>query len=130
LRDLKLKTKSENEIDEDLIKKIVELLMIDYKIIWRRSNFYRKVVQYKRIYKISNQRLLNYKPIGNDREVVQNEFYNFVLSSDELPKNEIEEAIIDLISPVLKSGNFYWKGFHNNEIVNFQMSDPNFKLMV
>lgn len=70
------------------------------------------------------------KPVGNDREISQNKFYNFILSSDELPKNEIEEATIDLISPVLKSGNFYWKGFHNTDIVNFQMTDPNFKLMV
>jgi len=130
LRELKLKSKGENEIDESLIKKVVELLMLDYKITWRRSNFYRKVGQYKRIYKVSNQRLLNGEPVGNEREVPQSEFYNFVLSSDELPKNEIEKAVIDLISPVLKSGNFYWKGFHNNQIINFQMTDPNFKLMV
>lgn len=130
LRELKLKSKDESEIDDELIKKVVELLLINYKVTWRRSNFYKKIAQYKRIYKISNQRLLNGEPIGNEREIPQSEFYNYVLSSDELPKNEIEEAIIDLISPVLKSGNFYWKGFYNNEIVNFQMIDPDFKLMV
>lgn len=130
LKELKLKTKNENDIDEELIKKVVELLLINYKITWRRSNFYKKIAQYKRIHKISNHRLLNGETVGNEREIPQKEFYNFVLSSDELPKNEIEEAVIDLISPVLKSGNFYWKGFYNNDIINFQMSDPNFKLMV
>lgn len=130
LRELKLKSKTEKDIDEELIKKVIELLMIDYKITWRRSNFYRKMAQYKRIYKISTQRLINDERVGSNREISQNEFYNFILSTDELPKNEIEEAVIDLISPVLKSGNFYWKGFLNNDIVNFQMTDPNFKLMV
>lgn len=130
LHELKLKSKEEKEIDEELIKKVVELLLINYKIVWRRSNFYKKIAQYKRIYKVSNQRLLNGEPIGNEREIPQSEFYNYVLSTDELPKNEIEGAIIDLISPVLKSGKFYWKGFYNKDIVNFQMIDPNFKLMV
>lgn len=130
LQELKLKSKDENEIDEDLITKVVELLLINYKIVWRRSNFYKKVAQYKRINEISNQRLLNDEPIGNERKIPQSNFYSYILSTDELPKNEIEGAVIDLISPVLKSGNFYWKGFYNNEIVNFQMKDPDFKLMV
>lgn len=130
LKELKLKSKDEKDIDEELIKKVVELLLINYKITWRRSNFYKKIAQYRRINKISNHRLYNGETVGNEREITQKEFYNFVLSSDELPKNEIEQAVIDLISPVLKSGNFYWKGFFNNDIINFQMSDPNFKLMV
>ncbi len=50
LRELKLKSKDESEIDEELIKKVVELLLINYKITWRRSNFYKKIAQYKRIY--------------------------------------------------------------------------------
>lgn len=130
LKDLKLKTKTENEIDEILIKKVVELLLLNYKIVWRRSNFYKKLSHYKRIYKVSNQRLSDGEPIGKDREVSRNEFYNFVLSSDDLPQNEIEEANIDLISPVLKTGNFFWKGFYNNTIINFEMIDPAFKSMV
>jgi hypothetical protein len=130
LHALKLKSKHESEIDDELIKKVVELLLINYKITWRRSNFYKKIAEYKRVYKISNQRLLNGELIGNVREIPQSEFSNYVLSSDELPKNEIEGAVIDLISPVLKSGNFSWKGFYNNEILNFQMIDPDFKLKV
>lgn len=130
LQGLQLKTKKEDEIDDELIKKVVDLLILNYKIIWRRSNFYRKVSQYKRIYKISNHRFSDGQPVGNDREVSRNEFYNFVLSSDDLPENEIEEANIDLISPVLKSGNFHWKGFYNNEIINFEMIDSAFKTMV
>lgn len=130
LAELNLKSKVEDELNEDLIVKVVELILRNYKIVWRRSNFYKKLSQYKKVYKISNHRLLNGEIVGNEREITKNEFYTFVLSSDELPKNEIDEAIIDLISPVLKSGNFYWKGFYNNDIINFQMIDPNFKVMV
>jgi hypothetical protein len=130
IRELKLKSKTENDIDEELIKRVVELLILNYKIVWRRSNFYKKIAQYKRVYKISNQRLSDNLPVGNEREVSKSDFYNFVLSSDDLPENQIEEVNIDLISPVLKSGNFHWKGFYNNAVINFEMLDSAFKEMV
>lgn len=106
LKELHLKSLNEGDIDEKLIIKIVDLLSLNYKIIWRRSNFYKKISTYKRINKFSSQRFLEDTPIGNDREITRGDFHNFILSSDELPENEVEEAKIDLISPVLKSGNF------------------------
>lgn len=130
LKELHLKSLNEENIDEKLIKRVVELLSLNYKIIWRRSNFYKKISTYKRINKFSSQRFLDESPIGSDRLVSRGDFYNFVLSSDDLPEMEIEEAKIDLISPVLKSGNFLWKGFLNNEIVSFQMQDNSFKSMI
>lgn len=130
LKNLQLKTLKENQIDGDLIKRIVELLVLNYKVIWRRSNFYKKVANYKRIYKISEQRFDDAEPVGSDREISRNNFTNFILSSDDLPKNEIVEAKIDLISPVLKSGNFLWKGFYNNDIISFEMNHVSFKKMI
>ncbi|MBY8962944.1 hypothetical protein KJK34_09305 [Flavobacterium sp. D11R37] len=130
LRELKLKSLSEEEIDDKLIIKVVELLSLNYKIIWRRSNFYKRIIQYKRIHKISAQRLYNYEPVGADREIKREKFHNYILLTDELPENHIEEALIDLISPVLKSGNFLWKGFYKNEIISFQMQDNYFKSMI
>lgn len=130
LKELHLKSLNEGDIDEKLIIKIVDLLSLNYKIIWRRSNFYKKISTYKRINKFSSQRFLEDTPIGSNREITRGDFHNFVLSSDELPESEMQEAKIDLISPVLKSGNFLWKGFLNNEIISFEMLDSSFKSMV
>ncbi|RDI05388.1 hypothetical protein [Flavobacterium sp. AG291] len=130
LRELQLKKLTESDINEDTIRKVVELLSLNYRVIWRRSNFYKKVIAYKRIHKVSEQRLFENSPIGADREITRNEFSNFVLSTDDLPDNEIVEASIDLISPVLKSGNFLWKGFYNNDIISFQMQDDSFRAMI
>lgn len=130
LKELHLKNVGEDEIDEDLIKKVVEYLAFNYRITWRKSNFYKKVSSYKRINKISTQRLYDNNPIGADREVTRGQFYNFILLTDELPDTEVKEVKIDLISPVLKSGKFFWKGFVDKEIINFEMLDNVFKAMI
>jgi hypothetical protein len=43
---------------------------------------------------------------------------------------EIENAIIEIISPVLKSGKFKWKGIYNGEVLSFNMLAEDFKQMV
>ncbi|MFH7002159.1 hypothetical protein [Flavobacterium bizetiae] len=130
LKDLHLKSIKNEDLDEDLIKKVVEYLSFNYKITWRKSNFYKKISAYKRINKISTQRLNNNTPVGTDREVKREHFYNFTLITDELPDSELEEVQIDLISPVLKSGKFFWKGFLNKDIITFEMQDNAFKMMI
>ncbi|MFP9097427.1 hypothetical protein ACLI09_00100 [Flavobacterium sp. RHBU_24] len=130
LEKLNLKTLTENDITNDLITKLLDLLMLNYKIIWRRSNFYKKANIYPKITKISTQRFLDDIPIGNEKQVRQDRFSNYILHSDELPDIEIEEAQIDLISPVLKPGKFLWKGFYSNQIISFEMLDDTFQSMV
>jgi len=130
LRNLQLKTLKGDELNDKLIINVVNLLSLNYKIIWRRSNFYKKMLEYRRINKFSSQRFLDETPIGQERQIKRSDFPNFILSTDELPDNEIKEAEIDLISPVLKSGNFLWKGFLKNQIVPFEMQDNPFKSMI
>ncbi|MDP3442664.1 MAG: hypothetical protein Q8T08_07340 [Ignavibacteria bacterium] len=130
LKKLRLKSVVQSEITRELIAKVVDLLNLNYRIIWRRSNFYKKITQYGRIEKVSSQRFLNETPVGNDRTNQRAEFSKFILESDELPEITIEGAVIDLISPVLKSGRFQWKGFYNQEIISFEMLDYKFSKMV
>lgn len=130
LQELKLKSLKESDIDGALISRVVDLLMLNYKIVWRRSNFYKKLSRYNKITKFSAQRFLDDKAVGSSREVHKRSFTNFVLYSDNLPEIEIEGAVIDLISPVLKSGNFLWKGFYQSQIISFEMHDNSFKGMV
>jgi len=129
LQELRLKSLKEG-VNRELITKVVELLNLNYRIIWRRSNFYKKLIAYRRIGKISSQRFNDEKSIGTERVNKQSEFPKFILDTDDLPDITVEEAGIDLISPVLKPGKFQWKGFFNEDIISFLMLDSDFAKMV
>jgi hypothetical protein len=119
-----------DEITEKTLVDSVELVNKNYKISWRKSNLYKKLNNYSKIDSIEVLRLQKEKPVGSARKIPRNSFSKFILRSDELPILEIEKATIDVISPAFKSGKFRWKGFYNNEIINFLMDDTNFKSQV
>lgn len=117
----------ETELDQQKIIDSVELVNKNYKISWRKSNLYKKLNNYQKIDSVEVLRFEEKKPVGNPRKIPRQEFSKFILLSDDLPKLELENAVIDVISPALKKGKFRWKGFYNNEIINFLMEDDKFK---
>jgi len=123
--------KDDSEVTSELIEKVVEALEKNYKLVWHRSNFYKKLNFYPKVEKISTSTLdENNTPISEEKTVLKQEFAAFILRSDKFPQNVDEEAIIEIISPVLKKGNFQWKGFYKGEIIGFQMKDKEFKKAV
>lgn len=131
LKKLKNEINSDDSISNEIIEKILEILDQDYKLIWHKSNFYKKLYFYPKVHKMTTQRLSEFsEPIENEKVVEREQFPDFILRSDAFPPNIDEEAIIDIISPVLKKGNFSWKGFYKGEIINFEMTDENFKKSV
>jgi len=123
--------KEDKEVTKDVVEKVVDTLEHDYKLIWHRSNFYKKLNFYPKVEKISTNSLdQNNKPAGEERTVLKQDFGAFILRSDKFPPIIDEEAIIEIISPVLKKGNFQWKGFYKGEIIGFQMKDKEFKKAV
>lgn len=119
-----------DKLDKQKIIDSVELINKDYKISWRKSNLYKKLNSYQKIDSVEIVRYKDKEPIGNPRKIPKKEFSKFVLGSDDLPKLETENAVIDVISPAIKKGNFKWKGFYNSEIINFLMNDFQFKSQV
>ena len=120
--------KNNEDLTEEVVEKVIEILSKDYKLIWHKSNYYKKLNFYPKVTKLTTQQLDdNNTPVEVERTVSRNEFGNFILRSDIFPPNLDEEAIIDIISPVLKKGNFSWKGFYKGEIITFEMSDKDFK---
>ncbi|SOE23827.1 hypothetical protein SAMN06298216_4206 [Spirosomataceae bacterium TFI 002] len=131
LKKIKNEVKTEEELTEKVIERVLEILDKDYKIVWHKSNFYKKLNFYPKVTKLTTQRLNERnEPIENERTVERNQFGNFILRSDTFPPNIDEEAVIDIISPVLKKGNFNWKGFYKGDIINFEMNDQTFKYSV
>ena len=123
----KLGIKKINEIDETLLTNIISLLLLDYKIVWRRSNFFKKITQYKRINKITVNKLLNFNPSVEPETVKLEDFEKFILFDEQIPDIKDKTENIDLISSALKQGRFRWKGFLNGQIIDFEMQDENFK---
>lgn len=118
------------EVDQQKVKDSIEFVNKNYKISWRKSNLYKKLINYQKVDSVEVQRFEEEVPIGNPRKITRREFSKYILSSDDLPKLELEKVVIDVISPALKHGKFRWKGFYNNEIINFLMDDYEFKSQV
>jgi hypothetical protein len=96
----------------------------------RRSNFYEGMAKYPKLSKIS----FSVKDENNvntvEYTVHRNEFQNFVLKTDEIEPLEVENAVVEIISPVLKSGKFKWRGIYNGDVLSFNMLSDNFKQLV
>lgn len=128
LKKLKYEIVKDSDVTNEIIERIFEILDSDYRVVWHRSNFYKKLNFYQKITKLTTQPFNEQnEPVENSREVVRNQFQNFILRSDSFPPNIDDNALIDIISPVLKKGNFSWKGIYNGEVINFEMQDKVFK---
>jgi hypothetical protein len=126
-----LETSDGKEALRQLVDTIVSELDSDNKIIWHKSNYYKRLNFYQKIERISTVILdENNRQLEDERTVVKSDFSKFILRSDELPLYIDEEALIELISPVLRKGNYKWKGIYNGEAIPFYMKDDMFKKSV
>ncbi|WP_027375817.1 hypothetical protein [Kaistella palustris] len=118
------------KIDETAVRKIIDFLLKNYKIIWRRSNFFKKLTGNKDVKKIGINKLFNFKASDEEITLRLGDYEQFILFNEEIPDIKNNEVTIDLISSVLKKGNFRWRGFLNGQIINFVMEDESFKRLV
>ena len=106
------------EIEEQIEKKLNDKLVQKYI-----SNFYKKIDAYEKVEKIG------YRSLENDEDeyiVERKDFKNFILH-DDTTMSEDEDAMIEIISPVLKEGKYNWRGRYKNEKIDFSMADSKFK---
>ena len=97
----------------------------------RKSNFYDTLNNYPKITEVQFiSKDENKQVIYKDQTIKKSEFNKFILVSDDLEPLEIEDAIIEIISPVLKKGNYKWRGFYNGEPVEFNMRSNEFKTLI
>lgn len=52
------------------------------------------------------------------------------MSSDDIEPENDENAIIEIVSPVLKKGNYKWTGIYNGTVISFSMKSNEFKTLV
>jgi len=119
LENLELKNqKKELEIQEQIDKKLNDKLVQKYI-----SNFYKKIEAYTKVEKIGYRSLGNN---GNEYIVERKDFKNFIMH-DDTTFSEDDDAMIEIISPVLKEGKYSWRGRYKNEKIDFSMADSKFK---
>ena len=102
----------------------------NYKVLKHRSNFYKLLQNYPKVTHISFGRLTSENEEVAPPIIIQDkDFRQYVIMTDELPPLRDEEAIVEIISPVLKPGNYKWKGVYlkTGEAIDFYMRDQEFK---
>jgi hypothetical protein len=97
----------------------------------RKSNFYETLDKYPKVNQVS---LViedeNKQKLSEEKFVLKNNFKEFVFVTDDLDPTEIDNATIEIISPVLKKGKYKWMGIYNGEPVPFNMKSKEFKTLV
>lgn len=108
----------EDKVEEKDIRDSIQ------KIKNSKSNLYNSLLQEKNLNKIS------YSVSNYNITINKSEFKNFIVVSDEIEPIIIEETLIEIIAPVLKKGNYKWKGIFDSEVITFYLKDKEFKALV
>ena len=125
------KTNAETQEIKLRLKERIEAMNESHVIKKKKSNFYEHLDRYPKVKSISIEAQDSSKEISYvKRNVAKEEFKKYILVSDELPSIPVEEAEIEIISPVLKKRNYKWTGLYNNEPISFTMRSNEFKEMV
>ncbi len=97
----------------------------------RRSNFYDLLRKYQKVKSVSVALTDgSKKPIIKDQLIVRDDFKKFIVSSGLLTPQIVENAQIEIISPVLVKGRHKWKGMFNGLPISFTMKSEEFMAMV
>ena len=132
--DKELKELQKENLKLDIELKNIELLRkqkIQNKLEKKRSNFYAELDKGKNITQISlGAQNNNHQTIIPETFVLKNNFQSFIITSYDLEPEIIEGAVIEIISPVLKKGDYKWRGIFNGESLSFNMKSNEFKTLV
>lgn len=118
------------KIREELKGNIVKI-ETSQKIKKYKSNFYEELEKEKRIEKISfvvEDVLKN--TLSEEKYILKEKFKEYILASNEIETEPIEDAIIEIISPVLKKGDYKWKGIYEGKTISFNMKSNEFKTLI
>lgn len=121
----------ENEKNKQELKNKIGKIESNQKIKKYRSNFYEEIENEKRIEKISfvvEDILKN--PISEEKHILKEKFKEYILASNEIETEPIGDAVIEIISPVLKKGEYKWKGIYEGKAISFNMKSNEFKTLI
>lgn len=118
---------SDSKVD---LNNVAALFRNNLKIIKLKSNFYRQLSACEKVTKFAVQRVNSIgEYTGKPNTIIRKRFDTYMLMVDTLKPETDEAAVIEIISPVLKTGSYKWKGIYvqTGKIINFYMKDEAFK---
>lgn len=119
---------SEGITNDKSVKEAAISINNDFKVLTRKSNLYKQLDSYEKITKLGiNTLTIENRPIQPEKVIPKSDFYKYILSTNDLPDEVIEDAEIEIISPVLREGKYKWKGIYQDEPISFHMADAEFK---
>jgi hypothetical protein len=129
--------KLKNDLEQDSLTKAQETVVIEsiviqisdtHKVQVFKSRFYKQILKEPKLYQFSTTELdINYKPFSTEKTITRANFNKQILESEDLAPKTIEDANIEIVSPVLKQGNMKWKGLYNDKSISFNLLDLEFK---
>lgn len=122
------KEMKEGQPSAESIEGAAKAVELNLNIQSRRSNFYRHLSSYDKVTAVGFSAVdSSDKDVIREHLVPRSDFLKYVLVDNSLPTETIEGAVIEIVAPVLKEGNYKWKGVLGKETISFSMTDVDFK---
>lgn len=119
------------KVTKETIKSSVNLASRSYKVVTRKSNFYKTLSTYEKVTQVGYSELNSEnRKLRDEKLVTRDEFPKFILKSQDLDPLKDSSAYIEIVAPVLTDGKAKWKGIYDDQFISFIMSDNDFKQAV
>lgn len=120
-----------NKITTETIEIASKVASRSYKVVTRKSNFYKTLSTYEKVSQVGYRELNSEgKPLTNETVIVRKNFPQFILTSQDLKPLKDSSAYIEIVAPVLTNGKAKWKGIYEGQSISFSMDDKEFKMAV
>jgi len=118
----------QGDVNPETISSAADTVERNLKVTTRRSNFYKNINHCHKIKSVGFMSLDTNNNLTSLEKLVQKrDFHKFILRSDNMPSLVYESAKIEIVSPVLRQGDYKWRGIFNGDPISFIMSDKEFK---
>jgi len=113
---------------KETVTKITTIINNDYKVQVFKSRFYTQVLKEDNLYRLSLTEINGDKLISKSEFTIdRNNFRKQILDDENGALMIIDNAHIDIISPVLKPSEMKWKGTYNGKPIAFELKDSEFR---
>jgi hypothetical protein len=126
-KDLEEDSKTEDEetvIVENLVLNVSQV----YKVQIFKSRFYSNLIKEPKVYQISTTEIDENQNPKSDEKILERQYFNKqILETEDQTPITIDDANIEIVSPVFKQSNLKWKGIYDGKPMSFQLMDSDFK---
>ncbi len=119
------------QVRAETIESAANIASRNYKVVTRKSNFYKTISLYEKIISVGFGNLdCSGKSVSDEKIVNRSDFSRFILTSHDLEPLVDSSAYVEIVAPVLVEGKAKWKGTYDGQLISFHMNDRDFKAAV